>query len=147
MIRAHGMTPQCVLRENKLFVKSDFTWFLECFYRYRKTGVKVGIMPSHHTFPRRRYRKDPTAPPGYKRCPVCRQTLPVADFHKSSSARDGLQSYCRWCNISRVKAWYKRNRARCIEVQLAYQRRVKALSSPANESQEGTCEVLSHQIV
>ena len=104
-------------------------------------------MKSHRSSSHRRYRKDPTAPRGFKRCPVCRQTLAVADFHKSGSSRDGLQSCCRWCNISRVKAWYKKNRARCIEVQLAYQRRLKALASPANESHEGSCEAASRQIV
>lgn len=32
-----------------------------------------------------------------KFCPRCVQTLPVTDFTKHSSKKDGLQSYCREC--------------------------------------------------
>lgn len=44
-----------------------------------------------------------------KICRKCKQSKPLTDFHKRSSAKDGLQSLCKTCNIERVKVWQSEN--------------------------------------
>lgn len=43
---------------------------------------------------------------GFKRCSGCRELLPVSGFNRRSTARDGLQAYCRACNAK----WHAEHR-------------------------------------
>lgn len=36
-----------------------------------------------------------------KFCPKKKHLVPVTDFHARSASRDGLQGYCKNCNIER----------------------------------------------
>ena len=38
-----------------------------------------------------------------KMCVKCHTVLPISNFHKSSKAKDGYQSYCKNCN-NRLKS-------------------------------------------
>lgn len=40
-----------------------------------------------------------------KRCSDCKQFKPFKDFWKNKSNRDGLQSYCKICNIVKIKEY------------------------------------------
>jgi hypothetical protein len=41
------------------------------------------------------------APPGYKHCPGCKQIKPRTEWHRRTSAPDGLVVYCRACSKER----------------------------------------------
>jgi hypothetical protein len=44
-----------------------------------------------------------------KYCSKCKQVKSLADFHKSSSTRDGLQYKCKPCHTGEIRAWEKKN--------------------------------------
>lgn len=50
-----------------------------------------------------------------KRCPRCGETKARSEFHKDSSAKDGLYGYCKSCNKAKAKAWTKANPERARE--------------------------------
>jgi hypothetical protein len=37
---------------------------------------------------------------GEKYCIKCKLTKPAAEFHKLTKSKDGLQAYCKACNIA-----------------------------------------------
>src|SRR5690606_4483194 len=47
-----------------------------------------------------------------KRCPRCKQELPVTEFGQNQSKKDGLQSYCRECYRAYNRERRKKNAAR-----------------------------------
>ena len=44
-----------------------------------------------------------------KRCTMCGALLPLDQFHRNRTKRDGLQNRCRACNIALNKKWYRDN--------------------------------------
>lgn len=44
-----------------------------------------------------------------KKCRLCLETKPIADFHKKKSASDGRQSQCKTCNNRTATEWRERN--------------------------------------
>ncbi len=50
--------------------------------------------------------------PPRKRCPDCGRDLPVGDFGRNRTLKDGLQFYCRECCSRRGAEIYRRKRAR-----------------------------------
>ncbi len=44
-----------------------------------------------------------------KTCGSCKQSLPVAEFHKRSASIDGLNHKCKACNCAKAKAWVTAN--------------------------------------
>lgn len=48
-----------------------------------------------------------------KRCPGCKQILPVRDFHKhnTDSTWEGYAPYCKECQGKKWREWYRLNRA------------------------------------
>lgn len=60
-----------------------------------------------------------------KVCSVCKQELPLEDFHKSKSSKDGLSYRCAKCDYAAQKD-YKKRRHETVKVQRrAVQRRHK----------------------
>lgn len=47
-----------------------------------------------------------------KRCSTCKHDKDVAEFHKRSAAKDGLQGACKSCNRDQRKEYYKTARGR-----------------------------------
>ena len=45
-----------------------------------------------------------------KSCSICNNKLPLEEFNRKSSSKDGLQPHCRTCNRERSRAYYERNR-------------------------------------
>ncbi len=45
-----------------------------------------------------------------KKCSRCKDSLPVGDFYKCKSAKDGLQNACKICNKKIVNEWQKSHR-------------------------------------
>jgi hypothetical protein len=41
-----------------------------------------------------------------KRCPTCKRTLPLSDFHKNRNAGDGVQGWCKECFCKRRRRYY-----------------------------------------
>jgi hypothetical protein len=41
-----------------------------------------------------------------KHCKLCDRTLPVSEFAKNKSKKDGLQHCCRLCKKKQQKSWY-----------------------------------------
>lgn len=46
---------------------------------------------------------------GLKTCLCCKESKPLADFHKDRGRSDGLMPICRKCNIAKARAWEKAN--------------------------------------
>jgi len=41
-----------------------------------------------------------------KYCIKCKQTKSAADFHKLTKSKDGLQAYCKECNIASARGHF-----------------------------------------
>lgn len=52
---------------------------------------------------------------GEKRCAACERTLPSDRFARRSSAKDGLQSWCRECSATAKRQWRESNEQRVVE--------------------------------
>lgn len=52
---------------------------------------------------------------GYKRCRICREAKPLANFSREKRAKDGKRSVCKSCDTARAKAWRQRNLDRARE--------------------------------
>ena len=44
--------------------------------------------------------------PGTKYCIKCKTTKPAHDFHKLTKSKDGLQTYCKGCNIAAARGYF-----------------------------------------
>lgn len=49
---------------------------------------------------------------GTKVCSRCRRELPVNEFNKDKSKKDGLDAYCRKCKTERDKEYYDKTEKR-----------------------------------
>lgn len=58
------------------------------------------------------------APEGMKRCTICKETKPTAEFAKNKNFHDGLSRGCRACYNVRSSAYGKANRKRLSADQL-----------------------------
>ncbi|MFI7334921.1 endonuclease VII domain-containing protein [Micromonospora aurantiaca (nom. illeg.)] len=47
-----------------------------------------------------------------KRCSICKETRPLADFHRRSAAKDGLAPQCKECTSQNNKDRYLNRRGR-----------------------------------
>ena len=45
-----------------------------------------------------------------KRCPKCGRVLPITEFSKNKSRKDGLNHYCKQCDIAKRKEYYQTHR-------------------------------------
>ena len=44
-----------------------------------------------------------------KRCPDCRRTLPLEEFPRNRSAKDGVQGYCKPCYNKRIRGYKEKS--------------------------------------
>lgn len=51
-----------------------------------------------------------------KRCSHCGRDLPIEQFHKNRSSKDGLQSECKYCHGTRTELYIKRNSAKAKRI-------------------------------
>jgi hypothetical protein len=58
-----------------------------------------------------------------KRCRVCGEEKPLAEYYRAKGTRDGLRGECRSCNLARKHANYEANRQREIDRVLAWRDR------------------------
>lgn len=42
-----------------------------------------------------------------KKCGKCTRSKPLNDFHKHKRSKDGLQSYCKNCQVECARAYYQ----------------------------------------
>ena len=54
-----------------------------------------------------------------KRCPKCERFLPITEFNKSKSRKDGLQCYCKECIRAKVAQYYQSNKDKIAEYRQA----------------------------
>ena len=45
-------------------------------------------------------------PVGSKYCIKCKQTKTTMEFHKLTKSKDGLQTYCKVCNIAAAMGYF-----------------------------------------
>ncbi len=45
-----------------------------------------------------------------KICTKCKEVLPLSDFRKQGSTKDGLKYYCKECDDKLAKSYYQRNK-------------------------------------
>ena len=55
-----------------------------------------------------------------KRCSKCGRILPITEFHKDKSRKDGLQCWCKDCQKAMKKEWYQSNKDAILKKQAAY---------------------------
>ena len=97
-----------------------------------------------------------------KKCGKCGQMLPLAEFHKSTKASDGHQSWCKACNREKTNEWRARNRehvnkyaadwrAQNKEAIAGYKRRLKYditddQFNDLRDAQAGKCAICARQM-
>jgi hypothetical protein len=64
----------------------------------------------------------------YKRCRTCGHDKPTTEFHRSATAKDGLQSSCKPCQIARAREYRQRQ---AVERRVRKQAQIKAAESRA----------------
>lgn len=65
-----------------------------------------------------------------KRCCKCKLELPLDNFNKSKTAKDGLQGYCKKCASIAIKEYYKNNKEKHIKICLKHNiKYIKALDN------------------
>ena len=47
-----------------------------------------------------------------KICSGCNISLPIDEFHKDKSRKDGLQTYCKFCKKKKDRNWYQSNKVK-----------------------------------
>lgn len=47
---------------------------------------------------------------GEKYCIKCKKTKPASEFHRLTKSRDGLQAYCKECNIANAMGHFDANK-------------------------------------
>jgi len=55
-----------------------------------------------------------------KECICCKQTLPIVDFGKHSTSKDGFHYYCKKCNTTKSKRGQGRNVEKTRETKTRY---------------------------
>lgn len=45
-----------------------------------------------------------------KYCCKCKKTLPTTEFHRNATRRDGRATYCKACNRTRLRDYYRTNK-------------------------------------
>ncbi len=75
-----------------------------------------------------------------KKCSCCQKFLPLPEFTKRASAKDGLQHHCKTCKAAYTQSWAKRNAE-----SLASRNRDKHLARTYGLSQEGYETLLALQ--
>lgn len=68
-----------------------------------------------------------------KFCIKCKRAKSVADFHKLTNSRDGLQAYCKECNIAAARGNFD---ARKIANRVAREKKRAARSNSSVEPQD-----------
>lgn len=65
-----------------------------------------------------------------KKCTICKHHLPLSCFCYNRTHFDGLECFCRGCNVIKARQWREKNRKRMNEIVYAsmarYPDRVKA---------------------
>lgn len=51
-----------------------------------------------------------------KKCTICKRYLPLSSFSHNKVRWDGLEAYCRECNVIRARQWRSKNRERMNEI-------------------------------
>jgi len=51
-----------------------------------------------------------------KKCTICKRYLPLSSFQRNRSRWDGLEAYCRECNVIKARQWREKNRTRMNEI-------------------------------
>ena len=68
-----------------------------------------------------------------KRCPGCGEVKSLTEFHRNKANKDGHQTHCKPCNLTRIKSWQERKRAEMgDEAWLTYRRAGTAKSRARN---------------
>ena len=55
-----------------------------------------------------------------KVCPKCGRELPLSEYSKDKSKKDGLQFYCKSCRGEYCKSYYRLHRTECIDTYRKY---------------------------
>lgn len=70
-----------------------------------KTGMEVSFLASKDCFEER----DPT-PALLKVCTSCHRELPLSEFNRNHTRKDGYQDQCRQCQSEAAADWYRRKK-------------------------------------
>ena len=49
-----------------------------------------------------------------KTCTKCKHTLPLTEFRKQSSTKDGLKYCCKECDNKAAKSYYEKNKQKIV---------------------------------
>ncbi len=78
-----------------------------------------------------------------KACRLCNEIKDRSDFHRKSKSSDGLQAYCKSCNIQKVLIWQKSDPSRYNAYKRSVHHRKHGLTdedfAAMREQQDGRC--------
>ena len=72
-----------------------------------------------------------------KRCSHCKQILPLSEFHKNRSYRDGLQYWCKVCNNQTQAAYQKTEKGKQTKKRYRQSKGGKQSHRRYNQSEKG----------
>ena len=53
---------------------------------------------------------------GLKKCTICKGYQPTKNFTRNKTNWDGLEHYCKQCNVIKFHSYYQRNKERCRQI-------------------------------
>lgn len=82
-----------------------FGWCRPCANEYAREKAQAESVRTGRQRPQR-------PPDGFRRCSMCKETKPLADFYPSKHTRDGRRAYCRkcWHEAPSIQEAYRRYR-------------------------------------
>lgn len=72
-----------------------------------------------------------------KRCSKCKQGKPISEFHKNRTTKDGLQAYCKSCQISDVNKYQKTEKGKTTRKLYSQSKEGKARYKRYRQSENG----------
>jgi len=92
----------------------------EYYASHREQRIAYGTEYYHsHHIPKLKTRDEF----GNKKCTVCKRYLPLSQFTKNTCRGDGLEAFCKDCNVIKARQWRQKNPERTNEI--AYKSRRK----------------------
>ena len=67
-----------------------------------------------------------------KMCTKCKEVLPLSDFRKQGSTKDGLKYYCKECDDKLAKSYYQRNKNKITDKVKGYKKSYYGKNKPSS---------------
>jgi len=79
----------------------------------KRKGIESKIVICSSCAQKNRIDRDIGHKNGLKKCTICKEWKLLTDFPKSQNEWDGLNHYCKECNVKKFHKYYQENKERC----------------------------------